>query len=65
MNFIYKKWYIYNFMKMMEMGEKVKLEQNQNPIFDWLTSQKIVKVYKMICDWLANREYLSMPKTRE
>ena len=24
--------------------------------FDWLTSQKVIDVYKMICDWLANRE---------
>ena len=32
MNFIYKKWYIYNFMKMMGMGEnpRKKIEQNKH-----------------------------------
>ena len=26
--------------------------------FDWLTNQKIVKVYELVCDWLTNRECL-------
>ena len=38
--------------------ERILFPQTYIEAFDWLTSQKVVEDYEMICDWLANQECL-------